>query len=87
MRKRSFGFIIFVIILGAIIGSALGEIIGLIIPAGVVKDALLQSVTPSIEPGTLDLVVLKFTIGLALKINFVGVIGIIIAAYMLRWVD
>ncbi|MFC2089024.1 DUF4321 domain-containing protein [Calditrichota bacterium] len=87
MRKRNIGFIIFVIFIGALIGSALGEIIAFIIPAGVVKDFFLKSITASLGPGTLDLILLKFTLGFAIKLNITGVLGVFIAAYILRWVD
>lgn len=87
MRKKSVGFIIFIIVIGALIGSALGEVLAFIIPAGVVKDFFLKSITASIGPGTLDLILLKFTLGFAIKLNITGVLGIFIAAYMLRWVD
>lgn len=87
MRRKSAGFIIFVIILGALIGSALGEVIALVMPVGVVKDFFLKSIIASIGPGTLDLILFKFTLGFALKLNISGVIGILIAAYILRWVD
>ena len=87
MRKKSVGFIIFIIVIGALIGSAIGEVLAFIIPAGVVKDFFLKSITASIGPGTLDLILLKFTLGFAIKLNITGVIGIFIAAYILRWVD
>ena len=87
MRKRNIGFIIFIIIIGALVGSALGEIIAFIIPSGVVKEFFLKSVTASVGPGTLDLILLKFTLGFAIKLNIAGVLGVFIAAYILRWVD
>lgn len=87
MRRKSLGFIIFIIILGALIGSVLGEVLGLILPAGVVKDFFLKSATASIGPGTLDIILLTFTIGFSIKLNITGVIGIVIAAYALRWIE
>ena len=87
MRKKSLGFIIFVVILGALIGSALGEIIGLILPAGVVKDFFLKSATASIGPGTINIILMTFTLGFSFTINITGVIGILIAAYALRWIE
>lgn len=87
MRRKSLGFIIFIIVLGALVGSALGEVLGLILPTGVVKDFFLKSATASIGPGTLDIILLTFTIGFSLKLNITGVIGIVIAAYALRWIE
>ena len=87
MRRKSLGFIIFIIVIGALVGSALGEVLGLVLPAGVVKDFFLKSATASIGPGTLDIILLTFTIGFSLKLNITGVIGIVIAAYALRWIE
>lgn len=87
MRKKSVAFIIFIIIIGALIGTALGEIIGLLIPSGVVQDFFLKSAHASIGPATLDIILLTLTLGFSIKLNVTGVIGILIAAYVLRWVD
>jgi hypothetical protein len=87
MRRKSLGFIIFIIILGALIGSVLGEVLGLILPSGVVKDFFLKSATASLGPGTIDIILMTFTLGFSFKINITGVIGILIAAYALRWIE
>jgi hypothetical protein len=87
MRKKSFWFILLVIIAGGLVGSALGEFVGYILPDGVVKQALTKSVIASIGPGTFDIVILSITLGFSININFLGVLGIIIAAYMLRWIE
>jgi uncharacterized membrane protein len=87
MRKKSLGYIIFIIIVGALIGTALGEIIGVILPAGVVQDFFLRSASASIGPGTINIILLTLTLGFSIKLNVTGIIGILIAAYALRWVD
>ena len=87
MRKKSAAFIILIIVIGAMIGTALGEVIGILVPEGVVKDFFLESVSASIGPGTLDIILLTLTLGFSFKINVMGVIGILIAAYVLRWID
>jgi hypothetical protein len=87
MRKKSAVFIIFIIIIGAMIGTALGEVIGILVPEGVVQDFFLKSASASIGPGTLDIILLTLTLGFSFKINVMGVIGILIAAYALRWID
>ncbi len=84
-RKKSFGYIVLVLFLGAMIGSALGEIIGLILPDGVVKQFFLNSVSGGIEPATLNAVLFSITVGFKIKLNVVGIVGIVIAAYILRW--
>jgi hypothetical protein len=87
MRKKSTAFIIFVILIGALIGTALGEVIGILIPQGVVQDFFLKSASASIGPATLDIILFTITLGFSLKLNITGVIGILIAAYALRWID
>ncbi len=87
MRKKSTAFIIFIIIVGALIGTAIGEVIGILVPQGVVQDFFLKSASASIGPGTLDIILLTITLGFSFKLNVIGVIGILIAAYALRWID
>jgi hypothetical protein len=87
MRKKNLGFITLIIILGALIGSALGELIAYILPAGVVKEFFLKSAAASIGPGTLNIIVLSITLGFSFKVNTIGILGIVIAAYLLRWID
>lgn len=87
MRKKSLVFIIFIIIIGALIGTAIGEVIGILVPQGVVQDFFLKSASASIGPGTLDIILLTITLGFSFKLNVMGVIGILIAAYALRWIE
>ena len=87
MRKKSAAFIIFIIIIGALIGTALGEVIGILIPAGVVQDFFLKSASASVGPATLNIILFTITLGFSFKLNITGVIGILIAAYALRWID
>jgi uncharacterized membrane protein len=87
MRKKSLTFIIFIIIIGALIGTVVGEIVAYLIPAGVVKDFFLKSASASIGPGTINIIIMTFTLGFSFKLNVMGIIGILIAAYALRWVD
>ena len=85
MSKKNWIYYIMVLFLGALIGSVLGEIIAYIIPAGVVQQFFLKSATASVGPGTLNIIILSLTLGFTIKINIMGVIGILIAAYALRW--
>ena len=87
MRKKSAVFVVFIIIIGALIGTAIGEVIGILVPQGVVQDFFLKSATARLGPGTLDIILFTITLGFSVKLNVVGVIGILIAAYALRWID
>lgn len=87
MRKKSLGWILIIILLGALMGSALGEVLGLVLPLGVVKEFFLRSAEFGLGPATLNLVVFTFTLGFSIKLNVIGVIGIGLAAYFLRWLQ
>ena len=87
MKKKSWIYYLVVIFFGALIGSALGELVAYLIPAGVVKEFFLKSATATLGPGTLNIIVLTITIGFSFKLNIMGVIGILITAYALRWAD
>jgi len=82
---RGLGLILLVVVAGLVVGSLLGELLGGLFPAGRVQDLIVRG--PSIgltPPATLDLRLLTITFGLSLKVNLVGVIGILIAAFTLR---
>ncbi len=85
--KKNIWAILLIIFLGALIGSALGELIAYLIPAGVVKEFFLKSAVAQFGPATLNLVILTFTLGFSFKLNVIGIIGIIVAAYLLKWID
>jgi len=85
MRKKNIGLILVIVLLGALMGSALGEVLGLILPEGVVKEFFLRSAEFSLGPAVVNLLVLSFTLGFSFKINIIGVIGIALSAYFLRW--
>jgi hypothetical protein len=83
--KKSAGAVLLILIFGALIGSTIGEVIGLLLPDGVVKDFFIKSVRPGLEAGTLDLEVFSITFGFRIKLNIISVLGIALAAYILRW--
>lgn len=84
-RKFSLGMVLIAVVLGALIGSALGEVIGLVLPDGVVKDFFLRSASFGWSPVLVNLAIVTFTFGFTFKLNIIGVIGIILAAYIFRW--
>ena len=87
MNRKNIWTILLILFLGALIGSALGELLAYLIPAGVVKEFFLKSAVARFGPATLNLVILTFTLGFSFKLNVIGIIGIIIAAYILKWID
>ncbi|MBI2161780.1 MAG: DUF4321 domain-containing protein [Candidatus Rokubacteria bacterium] len=83
--QRGIALVLLVVVAGLVVGSLLGELLGALLPAGRVQDLITRGPTIGLTPpATLDLRFLSVTFGLALKVNLVGVIGIVIAALTLR---
>ena len=74
-----------ILVLGAILGSLVGEILGFILPEGVVRQFFLLSKSIAVGPGTVDLIMFRFTLGLSITLNVISLIGIGVAYYLLRW--
>jgi hypothetical protein len=85
LTKKPLGILIIMLVLGMLIGGTFGEILGLILPAGVVKEFFLKSISWGIEPRAIRLVVITLTIGFSFKINIISVLGILFAVYLFRW--
>ena len=82
---RSVALVVFVIVAGLVVGSLLGEVLGSLIPSGVAHDLISKGPTIGVTPpASLDLRFLALTFGLSLKVNLVGIVGIVIAAFTLR---
>ena len=87
IRKKRLSWIFLIVIIGALLGSALGEVLGLILPNGVVKEFFLRAAQFHLGPATLNLLVFSITLGFSIKINVIGILGFILAAYFLRWIE
>lgn len=83
--QRGIGLLVLVVVAGLAIGSLLGELAGGLLGTGWLHDLFTRGPTIGLtDPATLDLRFLSFTFGLALKVNVVGVLGILVAAFTLR---
>lgn len=74
-----------ILLLGAMIGSLLGELLRSLIPDGVVKEVFLRSIDIMLGPAVIDLIMFSITLGFTLKLNFIGIIGLAVAYYILRF--
>ena len=84
MRKTPLVLIIFVLI-GGLLGGVLGEILRVMAPHGTIQSVFATNYVLGItEPLTIDLVLLKFTIGFALKINLLSLLGIFLGIYLYK---
>lgn len=83
--SRGFGVLLVIVLAGLVIGSLLGELVASVLPSGVIRDILTRGpqigLTP---PATLDLRFAAVTFGMMLKVNVVGVLGVMLAAVALR---
>ena len=83
--SRGFGVVLITVLAGLVVGSLLGELVASLLPSGVVRDILTRGphigLTP---PATLDLRFAAVTFGMMVKVNVVGVLGIVLAALALR---
>jgi len=84
-QKKSVGAVLLILLMGALIGSTLGEVIGMVLPHGVIRDFFIQSIKLGFEAGTLDLELISITFGFKLKLNIISILGIALAAHILRW--
>lgn len=83
--SRGLGLILLVLLTGLLVGAFLGELVGALLPAGFWQTFLTQGPTVGLtSPATLDLGFLSVTLGLALKVNLLAVIGVVAAVLALR---
>ena len=85
--RRSLGKVTLVLLLGALIGSVISRVIGLFLsPDSVAEKLFVQMYQPiSLEATTLNLAVIQLTFGLVLQVNLMSVVGVFVAAHLLRW--
>jgi uncharacterized membrane protein len=88
-KSRNIKIIILSLLLGTILGSVIGDILGALLPQSVIKDFLLLTWDSSSfgfkEPMVLDFNVIVLTLGFILRVNVIGLIGIGISYYLLRY--
>lgn len=83
--QRGLGLVLLIVVAGLVVGSLLGELFGYFLPSGWLQDLLTRGPTIGLtSPVTLDLALFSITFGFVLKVNLVGVLGILIAALTLR---
>jgi Domain of unknown function (DUF4321) len=71
--------------IGFIVGGAMTQVTRRFLPAGTVKQFFTTAVTPSVGPVTLDLVILKFSLGpVALDVSLLSLLGVLIAYLIAR---
>ncbi|MEP6833569.1 MAG: DUF4321 domain-containing protein [Gemmatimonas sp.] len=78
-------FHIAVLAVGFVVGGVLTQVARLFLPSGAVKEFLTAGVAPSVGPLSIDLVILKFTLGpVALDVSLLSLVGVLIAYLIAR---
>jgi hypothetical protein len=65
--------------IGFIVGGALTQVARKFLPPGAVKEVFTTGVQPSIGPVPVDLVILKVSLGIALDVSLLSLLGVLIA--------
>lgn len=73
-----------VLAIGFIVGSVLQQVARLSFPAGAAKQFLTAGVTPSIGPADIDLGLVKLTLGFALDVSLLSLVGVLVAYLIAR---
>ena len=98
-KKNSIGRLILFVVLGLLFGGILGECLGALLGAlgefmnaggqdNIVKNFFIAAFNFNIgvdEPIVLDLYMIKIVLGFGLKLNFVSIIGLVVALYIMKW--
>lgn len=83
--SRGLGLIVVIVLAGLVVGSLLGELVASLLPSGTIHDLLTRGPQIGLHPpATLDLRFVAVTFGVMLKVNVVGIVGVILAAFALR---
>ena len=84
MRKSPW-LLLACVLIGGLFGGLLGEILTAVAPPGVIQNIFSQALHPGLSPPvTIDLWLLKFTIGFTIKMNLLTFIGIIFGVFVYK---
>lgn len=78
-------FYLGVLTVGFVLGGFLSELLKRFLPAGPAKEFFTWTVTPSIGPFHLDLLILQMTLGpIGLQVSLLAIVGVILAYLIAR---
>ena len=83
MKKSPLILLVFILI-GGLLGGVLGEILRVMAPHGTIQSIFATTFSPGISPFTIDLVLLKFTLGFEIKINLLSLVGMFLGIYLYK---
>lgn len=83
--KRSYGTLIVFVIIGAILGGIIGDLLtGVDALSGVIPYLVHTYPVLDMTPATLNLYVIKLTVGLSFTPNLMSILGMVIAIILFR---
>ena len=84
--RRSIGFFVIIVILGALIGSVIGELVGHFFSKGALMYKIFTTgISPGFDVPEIDLAVINFKFAMSVKLNVCSALGMILAAYLHRY--
>ena len=70
---------------GFVVGGVMTQVARRFLPAGAVKEFLTTGLTPSVGPLTIDLLILKFSLGpVLLDVSLLSLVGVLVAYLIAR---
>lgn len=83
--KHRPGFHVIVLAIGFVTGGVMTQVFRTFLPPGTVKEFLTTGLTPSTGTLTIDLLILKFSLGpILLDVSLLGIVGVIVAYLIAR---
>jgi hypothetical protein len=73
-----------VIVVGSLLGTFFNKIIAIWFPQGNINSLFNTSINTGLNPTTVDLSIIQFTIGLVFKFNMATVLGVFMAALIYK---
>ncbi len=78
-------FHVVVLAIGFVVGGVLTQVCRRFLPPGAVKEFLTTGLTPSFGPLTIDLLILKFSLGpVLIDVSLLSLLGVVIAYLIAR---
>jgi len=83
--KKSGWTLLGFIFIGGLLGGMLGEILAVFSPSEQIQTIFAKALSPGLDPPlTVDLVLLKVTLGFLFKVNLLTILGILLGIYLYK---
>ena len=84
MKKTGWRLLGFIFI-GGLLGGMLGEILSVFSPSKQIQTIFAGALTPGIDPPlTVNLILIKVTLGFLFKVNLLTILGILLGVYLYK---